>query len=50
VIFLSGGAFTPAASAYLAKVGNLRIEKPVDSASVTEVVIERIREARRRSH
>jgi PAS domain S-box-containing protein len=30
VVFITGGAFTPRAREYLAKVGNLRVEKPFD--------------------
>ncbi|MCC6752103.1 MAG: response regulator [Deltaproteobacteria bacterium] len=30
VVFVTGGAFTPGASEYLAKVGNLRVDKPFD--------------------
>jgi two-component system NtrC family sensor kinase len=30
VVFVTGGAFTPRASEYLAKAGNLRLEKPFD--------------------
>jgi PAS domain S-box-containing protein len=30
VVFITGGAFTPGATAYLAKVGNLRVDKPFD--------------------
>ena len=30
VVFITGGVFTPRASHYLAKVGNMRLEKPFD--------------------
>jgi PAS domain S-box-containing protein len=38
VVFVSGGAFTPAARAFLARVPNLRIDKPFDPASVRELI------------
>jgi signal transduction histidine kinase/CheY-like chemotaxis protein len=42
VVFLSGGAFTPKASAYLTSVGNIKLEKPVDKAELIRVANERI--------
>jgi CheY-like chemotaxis protein len=33
VVFITGGAFTPGASEYLRKVGNLRVEKPFDTVA-----------------
>jgi PAS domain S-box-containing protein len=47
MVFLTGGAFTPGASEYLARVGNPRIEKPVDKTGLLSVVMERVRESRR---
>jgi CheY-like chemotaxis protein len=50
-VFLTGGAFTPSARAFLARVGNARIEKPVEPdqlrALVARVLAEQpLREAR----
>jgi PAS domain S-box-containing protein len=42
VVFLSGGAFTPKASAYLTGVGNIKLEKPVDRAELVRVANEQI--------
>ena len=38
VVFVSGGAFTPLASAFLDRVTNERIEKPFDPERVREIV------------
>jgi PAS domain S-box-containing protein len=38
VVFMSGGAFTPLARDYLAKVPNTRLEKPLDSRLVQDVI------------
>ncbi len=38
VIFLSGGAYTPAAKEFLARVPNLRLEKPFDLAKLKAMV------------
>jgi PAS domain S-box-containing protein len=38
VVFLTGGAFTPAAREFLARVPNVRLEKPFDAADVFRVV------------
>jgi len=43
VVFLSGGAFTPKASAYLSSVGNLRLDKPVNRAELVRIANERIK-------
>jgi two-component system, cell cycle sensor histidine kinase and response regulator CckA len=40
VVFVTGGAFTPRASEYVARVGNLRIEKPFDAANLARLVAE----------
>ena len=40
VVFITGGAFTPGASAYLAKVGNQRLEKPFDTTSFKKMTHE----------
>ena len=47
MIFLTGGAYTPWASEYVANAGNLRIEKPVDTANLKRVVMERVLEHKR---
>lgn len=38
VVFVSGGAFTPDAQAFLDRVGNGRLDKPFDTANVRDVV------------
>lgn len=38
VIFITGGAFTPNAEAYLAKVDNPRVDKPYDADALRQVV------------
>ncbi len=48
VVFVTGGAFTPGASAYLAEVGNLRVEKPFDSQSFKLMTTELVLAARTR--
>jgi CheY-like chemotaxis protein len=47
VLFLTGGAYTPWASEYVANVGNLRIEKPVDSALLKRIVMQQVLERRK---
>ena len=37
-IFVTGGAFTPKAREYLAKVNNLRLEKPFDVSTFKRIV------------
>jgi CheY-like chemotaxis protein len=49
VVFISGGAFTPGASKYLAEVKNLRLEKPFDTASLKRLVRELVLAARSKS-
>jgi PAS domain S-box-containing protein len=44
VVFVSGGAFTPAANAFLDGVANPRIEKPFDPTAVRELVQRLLRE------
>lgn len=46
VVFVTGGAFTPGASSYLAQVDNPRIEKPFSSASLRRLANERVLWAR----
>ena len=49
VIFVTGGAFTPRTREYLARVKNLRIEKPFDIVNFRKIVADKIRLARRRT-
>jgi CheY-like chemotaxis protein/two-component sensor histidine kinase len=37
MVFLTGGAFTPAARAFVARIGNLCFEKPFDAAQLREL-------------
>jgi PAS domain S-box-containing protein len=46
VVFLTGGAFTPKASAYLESVANVRIEKPVDTVTLRAIVKAQVLEHR----
>jgi PAS domain S-box-containing protein len=46
VVFITGGAFTPGASSYLAGVGNLRIEKPFDIIAFGKLTDELVLAAR----
>jgi len=46
LVFMTGGAFTPRASGYLASVANLRIDKPFDSAALTGLLSELVAAAR----
>ncbi len=46
VVFITGGAFTPDARAYLESVPNLRIEKPFDSLNLRKLVDEWVVRAR----
>jgi CheY-like chemotaxis protein len=46
VVFVTGGAFTPGAAEYLARVGNLRVEKPFDSTSLRKLAAELVVAAR----
>ena len=46
VVFITGGAFTPGASSFLARVGNLRIDKPFDIRSFKKMTDELILAAR----
>jgi PAS domain S-box-containing protein len=43
IIFLSGGAFTPAAQEFLANVSNERIEKPFDAKQLRGILSDRVR-------
>ncbi len=42
VIFVTGGVFTPGARDYLAKVDNMRFEKPLDTSTFRKIVRKRI--------
>ncbi len=42
VVFITGGAFTPRAREFLARVGYIRIEKPFDAANFKKIVHDRI--------
>ncbi len=42
VVFITGGAFTPKGRAYLAKVSNIRLDKPIDMANFKKIVGELI--------
>ena len=46
VVFITGGAFTPGASEYLRKVGNLRLEKPFDTSAFKKTADELVLAAR----
>ncbi|MDX9721852.1 MAG: PAS domain S-box protein [Myxococcota bacterium] len=45
VVFITGGAFTPGSAEYLAKVGNLRLEKPFDFTAFKRMCSELVRAA-----
>ena len=46
VVFITGGVFTPKASEYLSSVGNLTLEKPLDTYSLKRAVFEKVRLAK----
>lgn len=46
LVFISGGAFTPGASDYLATVENLRLDKPFDPLQLPALVTRLVRAAR----
>lgn len=50
VVFVTGGAFTPKASDYVARVGNVRIEKPYETAKLERLVFELVAAARSVAH
>jgi CheY-like chemotaxis protein len=43
MVFLTAGAFTPAAHAFLDRVPNPRMEKPFSANALRELVAERLR-------
>jgi two-component system, cell cycle sensor histidine kinase and response regulator CckA len=47
MVFMSGGAFTPKAMSYLARVDNLRLEKPFDMLTLMRLVAARVTASRR---
>jgi hypothetical protein len=38
MVFLTGGAFTPRAQAFLDRMSNPRVEKPIDAQSLLALV------------
>jgi CheY-like chemotaxis protein len=46
LVFMTGGAFTPGASEYLARLGNLRVEKPFDSVALLKLTDDLVLAAR----
>ncbi len=46
VVFLTGGAFTDAAKAFLASVPNVRLEKPIETAALRQVAMDGVRKHR----
>jgi CheY-like chemotaxis protein/two-component sensor histidine kinase len=48
VVFVTGGAFTQAASEYLTRVTNLRVEKPYDVPALTRLVSDLVVKAKSR--
>jgi len=43
LIFMTGGAFTPSAGAYLDRVDNIRLEKPFEVTNLRKIVAELVR-------
>jgi hypothetical protein len=48
MVFITGGAFTPRAREFLARVDNLRLEKPFDMINLRKIVSELIVASRSR--
>ena len=46
MVFITGGAYTPAAKEFLETVSNARVEKPFDSDTLREQVREWVKQAR----
>jgi len=42
IVFVTGGAFTPTASEYVTRVGNLRLDKPYEAAKLRRLISDRI--------
>ena len=42
IVFLTGGAFTPAAQDFLDQVANPRVEKPFETAAILDIINERL--------
>jgi PAS domain S-box-containing protein len=49
VVFITGGAFTPRATEYLASAGNLKIDKPFDHADLKKLIAQLLVAAKSRS-
>ena len=47
LVFISGGAFTPHAAAYLASVPNLKLDKPLEPARLKQLAAERVASSRK---
>jgi CheY-like chemotaxis protein len=47
IVFLSGGAFTQSARAFLERVPNARLEKPFEARTLLAIIEERLRQAAR---
>jgi CheY-like chemotaxis protein len=47
IVFMTGGAFTPAASDFLARIDNLHLVKPFDVKELRALVAERVNERRK---
>jgi hypothetical protein len=46
IVFITGGVFTPRASEYLARAGNLKLEKPIEAAELKKLVAMLVRAER----
>jgi CheY-like chemotaxis protein len=46
IVFVTGGAFTPTASEYVTRVGNLRLDKPYEAAKLRRIISDLIVSAR----
>jgi signal transduction histidine kinase len=49
VVFVTGGAFTPHASDYVTRVGNVRLDKPYEATALKRFVSERVEAAQKKS-
>jgi PAS domain S-box-containing protein len=49
VVFVTGGAFTPQASEYVTRVGNVRLDKPYEAAALKRFVSERVAAAQNKN-
>ncbi|MFH1811064.1 MAG: PAS domain-containing protein, partial [Pseudomonadota bacterium] len=48
IVFVTGGAFTPKAADYLARAGNLKVEKPFDTANLRKLVATLVEAAKKK--